>query len=262
MPTRLKPTDVVIVGLGCAGGLAAMPLAQAGIEVVGLEAGPRLRSRDFAADEVRGRSATGWASPKANHEVPTRRLSAAVEATRPLGAVAPDDERRRRHDDPLERPELALAPVELQGAERGDPQVRRGLDPAGSTVADWPLDYDDLEPYYDKVEYLHGVSGKAGNIGGIIDPRGNVFEGRAPARVPAAAAARDRADAADLGRRQAARAGTRSAARRASARSRTRGCPRASTTASARATAATSTRRPARSSTASPRPSRRATSRS
>ena len=33
MATRLKDTDVVIVGLGAAGGVAALPLAQAGIDV-------------------------------------------------------------------------------------------------------------------------------------------------------------------------------------------------------------------------------------
>ena len=49
--------------------------------------------------------------------------------------------------------------------------------PKGSTVEDWPFGLDELEPYYDKVEYEIGVSGKAGNINGRIDPRGNIFEG-------------------------------------------------------------------------------------
>ena len=49
--------------------------------------------------------------------------------------------------------------------------------PAGSTVEDWPFGLDELEPYYDKVEYALGVSGQAGNINGTLDPRGNVFEG-------------------------------------------------------------------------------------
>ena len=33
MATNLKKTDVVIVGLGAVGGVAALPLTQAGIEV-------------------------------------------------------------------------------------------------------------------------------------------------------------------------------------------------------------------------------------
>ncbi len=38
MATRLKGTDVVVIGLGAAGGVAVLPLAQAGLEVIGLDA--------------------------------------------------------------------------------------------------------------------------------------------------------------------------------------------------------------------------------
>ncbi len=48
--------------------------------------------------------------------------------------------------------------------------------PKGSTLEDWPITYDDLEPYYDIVEHEVGVSGKAGNIQGKLDPAGNIFE--------------------------------------------------------------------------------------
>ena len=53
MATRLDPTDVVVVGLGGAGGVAVEPLAAAGLNVVGLEAGTwlsraRLRARRAA----------------------------------------------------------------------------------------------------------------------------------------------------------------------------------------------------------------------
>ena len=58
--------------------------------------------------------------------------------------------------------------------------VRRygpGSIPKGSTLEDWPITYDELEPYYDTIEWEVGVSGKAGNLQGKIDPRGNIFEG-------------------------------------------------------------------------------------
>ena len=48
MATRRKDTDVVIIGLGAVGGVAALPLAQAGIDIVALEAGTWLSKRDFA----------------------------------------------------------------------------------------------------------------------------------------------------------------------------------------------------------------------
>src|SRR5215470_12077261 len=77
MATRLKDTDIVIIGLGAAGGVAALPLAQAGLEVVGLEAGSWLTRRDFAPDELRN-NYRGWPQgvQKANQEIPTSRATA------------------------------------------------------------------------------------------------------------------------------------------------------------------------------------------
>src|SRR4029077_20068307 len=48
--------------------------------------------------------------------------------------------------------------------------------PADSSLADWPLSYADLEPYYDRAEYDLGVSGKAGNLQGRKSEGGNPFE--------------------------------------------------------------------------------------
>ena len=52
-----------------------------------------------------------------------------------------------------------------------------GIMPEGNHIQDWPVSYDDLEPYYEKFEYLAGISGKAGNLKGAIQPGGNPFEG-------------------------------------------------------------------------------------
>ena len=53
MAINLKKTDVITIGLGATGGVAVLPLVQAGIEVVGLEAGTWLAAKDFAPDELR-----------------------------------------------------------------------------------------------------------------------------------------------------------------------------------------------------------------
>src|SRR2546425_9583627 len=78
MATRLKETDAVIVGLGAVGGIAALPLAQAGLDVVGLEAGTWLTKRDFAPDELRN-NFRAWPQSvqKTNQEIPTHRATAA-----------------------------------------------------------------------------------------------------------------------------------------------------------------------------------------
>jgi len=48
MSINLKKTDVVIVGMGAAGGVAALPLARAGLEVIGLEAGGWLVGKEVS----------------------------------------------------------------------------------------------------------------------------------------------------------------------------------------------------------------------
>ena len=49
-----EKTDVVIVGVGAAGGILAAELSKAGMKVIGLERGPRLKTEDFTPhDELR-----------------------------------------------------------------------------------------------------------------------------------------------------------------------------------------------------------------
>src|SRR6201993_3057154 len=49
-----EKTDVVIVGVGAAGGILAAELGKAGMKVIGLERGPRHETKDFAPqDELR-----------------------------------------------------------------------------------------------------------------------------------------------------------------------------------------------------------------
>ncbi|WP_292238120.1 GMC family oxidoreductase, partial [Mesorhizobium sp.] len=49
--------------------------------------------------------------------------------------------------------------------------------PSDMHLQDWPITYDDLEPYYDKFEKTCGTSGKAGNLNGKKIDGGNIFEG-------------------------------------------------------------------------------------
>ena len=79
MATNLKKTDVVVIGLGAVGGVAVLPLARAGLEVIGLEAGAWLDARDFAPDEI-SNNFRGWPQSvqKANREIPTHRPHASA----------------------------------------------------------------------------------------------------------------------------------------------------------------------------------------
>ena len=52
------------------------------------------------------------------------------------------------------------------------------------TIADFPVNYDELEPSYDRFEKLCGTSGEAGNLNGKPVAGGNVFEGSRSAAYP------------------------------------------------------------------------------
>src|SRR6059036_3195627 len=176
MAINLKKTDVVIIGTGAAGGVAGLPLAQAGIEVIGLEAGGWVSPRDMAPDELR--YLRGWPAKlqKVNDEIPTHRATASSPMTvRPerhamMNAVGGTSIHYWRQS-------WRLNPWDFKVVSETRRRYSASRIPKGTTVEDWPFGYDELEPYYDKIEYEVGVSGQAGNINGTKDPRGNPFEG-------------------------------------------------------------------------------------
>src|SRR5436309_4228898 len=169
-----EKTDVVIVGVGAAGGILAAELGKAGMKVIGLERGPRLTTADFAPqDELRyfqrqdlrpnvKRQPVTW-RPNANARAnPLPTLSYGNQAgggTVHYGAVS-----WRLHEDDFR---ARSQTIERYGAS---------AIPEDSSLVDWPLSYADLEPYYDRIEYELGVSGKAGNLQGRKIDGGNVFE--------------------------------------------------------------------------------------
>ncbi len=177
MATNLKKTDVVIIGLGAVGGVAALPLAQAGLEVIGLEAGGWLSPRDFAPDELRN-NFRGWPQSvqKANTEIPTHRPNGSAPYS-PRAAIHPMMNAVGGTSLHYWAQSWRLSPWDFQVVDETIRRYGAARIPQGSTVEDWPFGLEELEPYYDKVEYEVGIAGQAGNINGTIDPRGNIFEG-------------------------------------------------------------------------------------
>ena len=176
MPEMLQQADVVVVGLGAAGGTAVWPLANAGMSVVGIEAGPRLNVRDYPFDEIVG--SRNWIGKyKTNNEVPTVRPNSRVTATRPLGRTGPMISAVGGTSIHWMTQSWRFLPWNFKTVSESVKRYGPNSIPKDSTSIDWPFDYAELEPYYDKHEYFAGVSGKAGNIQGRIDPSGNVFEG-------------------------------------------------------------------------------------
>jgi len=177
MATNLPKTDVVIVGLGAVGGVAVLPLTQAGLDVVGLEAGTWLKADDFAPDELRN-NYRGWPQSvqKANREIPTHRPNASAPYS-PRPTIHPMMNAVGGTSLHYWAQSWRLNPWDFKVVSETRRRYGTARIPKGSTVEDWPFGLEDLEPFYDRVEREIGVSGKAGNINGRIDRGGNIFEG-------------------------------------------------------------------------------------
>lgn len=149
-----RPTDevdFVVVGSGAAGGVMARELARAGFSVVVLEQGPWLTEKDFSHEDtayipLEKRVSYGPPTTARANETEKAEPGRHVSYGRLVGGGTVHFTANY-----WRQPE-----IEFQQA------TRLGV-PEGSNVADWPISYRDLEPYYTKVEWEIGVSGKAGN---------------------------------------------------------------------------------------------------
>ena len=154
--------DVVIVGVGAAGALAARLLARAGLRVVGLEAGPWRTSRDFVPDELASAYyCRGAMGPKFLSETPRWR-PAEGEPTGPatftLGRMMNGVGGSVIHwGGALRR----MHPHHFAYLSHARDAFGEAALPDGHALVDWPIGYADLEPYYTALEHEIGVAGDA-----------------------------------------------------------------------------------------------------
>jgi choline dehydrogenase-like flavoprotein len=154
MTPNRKPerVEAVIIGAGASGAAAAKVLTERGMRVVALEKGPWRTKESFGGDELANVNRYNlWPDPILNPR--TSRSSAADEAEVDLFCPVPQM--------------VGGGTVHWQGwLPRFTPNDFRLRSIAGelpgTTLADWPIGYDELEPYYDRVEWAFGVSGQAG----------------------------------------------------------------------------------------------------
>lgn len=158
--------DVIVVGAGAAGGIVACVLAEAGKHVLLLERGRRLAYEAIGRDHLRNHRLSGYG----HNTGPDLEGNPRVFVD-PLG----DAHLLRPHDPDYHNNAVCVgAGTMVYGgmAWRFLPDdfrmaARYGV-PDGSSLADWPLTYEDLEPYYDRAEWEIGVAG---------DGAGNPFQG-------------------------------------------------------------------------------------
>ena len=143
--------DVCIIGTGAGGGVMLDELTRAGFDVVALQRGPNLPPASFSDDELEVIVRDALFAPDL---LETYRLDASEKAvpgrySTLAHAVGGTMTRwsgwswRFREDD--------FRVLSTEGAV------------AGASLADWPVSYAELEPYYARAEREFGVSGVAGS---------------------------------------------------------------------------------------------------
>lgn len=181
MAAKLPEVDAVLLGVGLVGSILGRELTRAGLKVVGLERGePRFTVPDFQGpqihDELRysirkalmqdnAKETLTFRNTSGETALPIRRWGSFLPGTGLGGAAVHWNGQTYRFQDSDFR--LYSRTVERYGKK---------FIPDDVTIQDWGVTATEMEPYFDRFEYLLGVSGKAGNLKGKKIDGGNPFE--------------------------------------------------------------------------------------
>jgi choline dehydrogenase-like flavoprotein len=153
----MKRVNAVIVGAGAGGGVVAKELAVAGLSVVLLERGPWYTANDCRKDDLRNQRTTVLGNAFGPEDEGNPRVW--VDAQGVARTVLPSEGVYQNDAACVGGGTLSYGAQ----AWRYLPQDFRMRStygaPQGSSLEDWPISYDDLEPFYEKAEYELGVSG-------------------------------------------------------------------------------------------------------
>jgi gluconate 2-dehydrogenase alpha chain len=182
MAKKLPPKDAVVVGLGWTGSIVATELCDSGLSVVAVERGPwRDTASDFnpssAQDELRFRirhdlflrpsqTTLTFRNKSDQTALPVRTWGAFMLGNGAGGGGLHWNAETWR-----------FLPSDFVLKSHLTQRYGAGFLPSDMTIQDWGVTFDDLEPHYDRFEYVCGTSGTAGNIKGVIHDGGNPFEG-------------------------------------------------------------------------------------
>ncbi len=182
MASQLPAKDVVIVGLGWTGSILANELTDEGLDVVAIERGPwRNTATDYppnySQDELRYRIRHElFLRPDQTTFTFRNKMNQTALPIRSWGAFMPPNGVGGGGVH-WNAETWRFLPTDFVLKTHLTKRYGARFLPPDMTIQDWGVTYEELEPHYDRFEYLCGISGTAGNLQGQIQPGGNPFEG-------------------------------------------------------------------------------------
>ncbi len=145
------PVDFVVIGSGVAGASVARELTRKGFDVVMLEQGRAVPPEDMEHDELGALMLNRWTNDPTLQAQTWRATPDAVAKPRTFAQYVTAVGGTTLH---FSANYWRFRPIDFNEFSK------RGNVP-GASLADWPITYDELEPYYTAVEWAVGVSGEA-----------------------------------------------------------------------------------------------------
>lgn len=149
--------DVCVIGSGAGAGPVIYELSKAGYKVLVLEKGPWFKTEDFTKDEMVATRRSVY-TPNLKNE---RHVLVQKEKDGQWMRQSTFDSGNDFWNGNMVGGSSNLMSAYFHRLKPVDFKLLTEFGPIeGANIADWPIDYNEMEPYYAKVEQVVGVSGK------------------------------------------------------------------------------------------------------
>jgi choline dehydrogenase-like flavoprotein len=161
--------DVCIIGSGAGAGPVAYELSKNGFKVIVLEKGPWFKTKDFSKDEIVATRRNVY-TPSLEEE---QHVIEAINDDGKWEAKSTYSTGRTFWNGNMVGGSSNIMSGYFHRMKPNDFKLLTVYGPVkGANIVDWPVNYDDMEPYFDRVEKTVGVSGRVVNHS-TLEPRSN-----------------------------------------------------------------------------------------
>jgi len=161
--------DICVIGSGAGAGPIAFELSKNGYNVVVIEKGPWFKTKDLSKDEIVSTRRNVYTPPLQDeqHVIESKNAEGDWESKSTYSTG------RTFWNGNMVGGSTNIMSGYFHRMKPNDFKLLKTYGPIeGANIVDWPLDYNEMEPYFDKVEKIVGVSGRVVDHS-TLEPRSN-----------------------------------------------------------------------------------------